>query len=601
MKHLICTQLIMVVASLCFSQPENNQTIDSIFRNTQKRSLNYPDSAYQLSLQIQKLSQEQDYPWGLVQSKLIQGIVLFEYNNLDSAAKTLVEILSESKSMKGQSFEEGLARYYLGITYRRLNNFDKALKYFIESENIFETLNEYCQYKNALNSRGTLYGMRGEFSDALEIFIKLRDLSTSDVLSKEDASKTLSTALGNIAVVYSALGNRNQALVYAMQGLAIDRENDDLMAIANSYNVIGTIFYENNQLDSALAYFKLCSEIPMEFPGLVPAIRLAQQHIAKIYADQGKLDLAISLLFSSLESRDTNEHFRTDVVFTEIGSYFLQQKRYDSALYYSARSLSLAEKNRRKEVARNASRQMEEAFLTLKQFDSAYYYQSLFHLYNDSIFSEASTLKYNNLRIQLATAEKEKEIEVLEKQGELDEANRALLVVSIIAVVLLSIALTVYLFFKHRNRQIRLKSEVEKRELELQQQTLHMINLNNSMAEVEVGLKSLKKKDTVVRRDVQALLSNIFVNRSMDKEWEQLETYFSKIHPKFNSQLLKRHENLTQKERRLLALIKLDLNTREISGILSIEQRSVVMSRYRLKQKLGLAEKEDLDAYVQTF
>ena len=158
-----------------------------------------------------------------------------------------------------------------------------------------------------------------------------------------------------------------------------------------------------------------------------------------------------------------------------------------------------------------------------------------------------------------------------------------------------------YMIYRHRNKQLVLKNDLEKRELELQQQTLHMMNLSNSLSDIEGGLKSLKGKGTIMPNEVQSLLSNIFVSKSMAKEWDQLETYFSKIHPMFTSKLLRKHENLTQKERRLLALIKLDLNTREISGILSIEQRSVVMSRYRLKQKLGLTEREDLDAYVQTF
>lgn len=147
--------------------------------------------------------------------------------------------------------------------------------------------------------------------------------------------------------------------------------------------------------------------------------------------------------------------------------------------------------------------------------------------------------------------------------------------------------------------QMKLQNSIEKSELEIQQQTLHMINVGNRISEIEEGLKDLKRKDSLVPGDIQKLISKIMVNRSMEKEWETLEHYFSKNHGDFKEMLYAKHDNLTIQERRLSILIRMDLTNREMASILNIEQRSVVMNRYRLKKKLGLAEKDSLEQYMQ--
>jgi DNA-binding CsgD family transcriptional regulator len=41
------------------------------------------------------------------------------------------------------------------------------------------------------------------------------------------------------------------------------------------------------------------------------------------------------------------------------------------------------------------------------------------------------------------------------------------------------------------------------------------------------------------------------------------------------------------------------MDTKKIAGILHIEPKSVRMSRYRIKQKLGLGKEEDLNLFLQ--
>jgi len=317
---------------------------------------------------------------------------------------------------------------------------------------------------------------------------------------------------------------------------------------------------------------------------------------SQMYQERFAIDLmdeALAVADSSGIS-DLEEEF--DYVNTQI---FFQREVYDSAIFYGKEALRETAVVSNKRFSWALAYKVSEAYEKLNRLDSALHYYKLYHTFKDSLLFKESQSKFTELYAEIKTLDMQKEIEVSRKEIEIDEANKAQLITSIVGIIVFFLGITIFLAC--RNKQLKLESEIEEGQSALQQQTLHMMNLNNSIQEIESGLKSMKRQEVVLGKDVQSLLNSIFVNRSFEREWEQLGTHFSKIHPNFNSQLLRRHDNLTQKERRLLALVKLDLNTREIAGILSIEQRSVVMSRYRLKQKLGLQEKEDLDAYVQAF
>jgi len=63
--------------------------------------------------------------------------------------------------------------------------------------------------------------------------------------------------------------------------------------------------------------------------------------------------------------------------------------------------------------------------------------------------------------------------------------------------------------------------------------------------------------------------------------------------------LKKRFHGLTENELILCGYIRMNLESAEIATLKGITTRSVNMARYRLKKRLGLIPKEDLDLYIQ--
>lgn len=84
------------------------------------------------------------------------------------------------------------------------------------------------------------------------------------------------------------------------------------------------------------------------------------------------------------------------------------------------------------------------------------------------------------------------------------------------------------------------------------------------------------------------LIHDLIHSANIEDNWKEFELRFQNVHSDFYRQLRERFANLTTNEIRLAALLRLNMNTKEISAITHQTERAVVLSRHRLRQKLGL-------------
>jgi DNA-binding CsgD family transcriptional regulator len=73
-----------------------------------------------------------------------------------------------------------------------------------------------------------------------------------------------------------------------------------------------------------------------------------------------------------------------------------------------------------------------------------------------------------------------------------------------------------------------------------------------------------------------------------NEDWDAFRRRFERVHPGFLGQLKTLFSDLSPAEERLLALSKLDLDTRQMSRVLGIAPESIRKTRYRLRKRLGI-------------
>ena len=97
---------------------------------------------------------------------------------------------------------------------------------------------------------------------------------------------------------------------------------------------------------------------------------------------------------------------------------------------------------------------------------------------------------------------------------------------------------------------------------------------------------------------LQYMISHSF---NLDKDWDDFRIYFEQVHHRFFQELQARFKDLTAKELRLCALMKLNLSSKEIATILGISVNSVKMARYRMRKKIGVNSETDLTCFMINF
>lgn len=106
------------------------------------------------------------------------------------------------------------------------------------------------------------------------------------------------------------------------------------------------------------------------------------------------------------------------------------------------------------------------------------------------------------------------------------------------------------------------------------------------------ALFSLKAKEKMYVAEMEQLLKEF----TPDKNWNEFEMYFKRVDNGFFGKLEQRFPDLTPNEKRLCALIRLNLDSKEIAAMTSRTFRSVNTAKTRLKKKLGVGA--DTSLYV---
>ena len=125
---------------------------------------------------------------------------------------------------------------------------------------------------------------------------------------------------------------------------------------------------------------------------------------------------------------------------------------------------------------------------------------------------------------------------------------------------------------------------------------LHLAKKNEVLENVKEKAKALKDKDGV--SGYQELIKTINFDQQDDKNWESFTQYFEQVHKNFASDAKKRYPDISKNELRFMALLKMNLSSKEIATILNISADGIKKARQRLRKKMGLTPQDSLENTV---
>lgn len=147
--------------------------------------------------------------------------------------------------------------------------------------------------------------------------------------------------------------------------------------------------------------------------------------------------------------------------------------------------------------------------------------------------------------------------------------------------------------------QVRHKSEeLSNAMLNLARKNETLLAISDSLSKLRDRLKDSgngsKEFDSGVKK-IQSLISE---NISHDDDWRKFTHNFDAVYEGFTKRLQELHPTLTRTEVKVCCYLRMGLSSKDMAPLFSISHRSVEMTRYRVRKKLGLAREDNLADYL---
>ncbi|MBN1117458.1 MAG: hypothetical protein JXA77_09655 [Bacteroidales bacterium] len=158
---------------------------------------------------------------------------------------------------------------------------------------------------------------------------------------------------------------------------------------------------------------------------------------------------------------------------------------------------------------------------------------------------------------------------------------------------------------KLRNEKLELdnqrkQSEIENKTKELASIAMQMTYKNEMLHKVAQKLSKVSQKmiHQESKYQVEGLIKTLEKDMVRDDDWEKFELSFDQVHEDFLKKLRKNFLELSPKDLRLCAYLRMNLSSKEIAPLLNISIRGVEISRYRLRRKLGIDRDKNLTEFM---
>jgi tetratricopeptide (TPR) repeat protein len=371
------------------------------------------NKALEYYLKSLKINEENGDKKGVADALNNIGNVNQKISNYDEALEYYLKSLKIREEI-GNKKDIANSLNNIGRVYWRLGNYDKALKYHLTSLKIRKEIRNKKDIAVSLKNIGNVYWNLSNYDKALEYYLK--SLKIGEEIKDNNV---IANALNNIGIIYYELSNYDKALEYWLESLKINEEIGNKKSIANSLNNVGVIYKILNNYDKAIEYHFKSLKIKKEI-GDKNGIAYSLQNIGEIYYELSNYDKALEFYLRSLKiKKEIGNKKSITITLRSIGNLYLKLKNYDKAFIYLEQSLKLAKEIESKGLIKDSYESFSNFYAAKSNYKKGLEYYKLYSEVKDSIFTKESSEKIAEMQTKYETEKKEKEIEILTRDKEI--------------------------------------------------------------------------------------------------------------------------------------------------------------------------------------
>jgi tetratricopeptide (TPR) repeat protein len=464
----------------------------------------------------------------------------------------------------------------------------------------------------------------GHFPQALDYH-----LQAADIFRKAGAQEQLASNLNDIGLLYYYNKQPELSRQQYEEALSIYRSLQHHAGVALTYGKIGHLNEKEQRYDSAFLYQRRALDAYLQADDRKGMSKI-YENIGSIYEDLANYDSASHYFNKALElNLQVGDKLARIEILNNLGDVYRKTGRYPQALFQTRKALLLALELHEQRQLSGAYRDLAKSHHLAGTNDSAFFYLELSRQYLLQTYSDENSKQVALLQTVYDIEKKNSEIERLQNARKTTQ----IITVAIIIVVLLLVIMCILIISRQRlklrneqmlrqqhrqifdtekalmetalqNKQLqegKLKEQLEVRSRELTTHTLHIIQKNQLLEDLRTRLDEMVKDDKRdQKKQLKQLLSQINHSFNHDQYWVDFRNIFEQVHQAFFDNLKKYCDTLTSNDLRLVALLKMNMESHDIATLLGISHDSLRVVRYRLRKKLNLQQGESLTAFIQS-
>lgn len=580
------------------------------------------------SLYFSKLAKTEatriNFKKGVALSYKMEASSWYNKGEYSKAIELAIVALKKLNEINASKIDLASTNNLIGLANMSKGDYDEAEIYFIKARNLYQNVNDILGEVSTIHNLGVVNFYLGNYDKAMELYTK----ALSKCEGKGDL-QTESDILINVGILLNQEMQFEKAISYYRKAYQIQSKLNDRRGMGQTLSSIGTCYFSQSNLDSSLYYHKASLDT-FKAGKMYSGIAQSLCNTGDILLLKKDYNAALKLYLEALELRTkTEERYGLTVtynniakVFTALNNWFEAEKNFKVAEQYAQQLNSaylMSEIYQARALMYEKKGDFKSAFIDINQYHQLK--DSLYSNEKSKVISELQT-RYNSEKAENELLIKSNKIQSLEKEKRLNQIKYY---------SLLALAITAAFAFWQFNTKKKtvlenklLQSEKEKFYLESQGK-LSKTKLEKETIEKELVLKELEhKKQELVQMALYISQQNEFLenlhknisiskanNKStlilekeleqklnLDKQREQFKLNINLINEDFYNLLHYKFPNLTDGEKKLCAMLRLNLSSKEIASIQNISPKSVDMSRYRLRKKLNLPADKELSDYL---
>jgi len=580
------------------------------------------DSTLYYATESLHLAMEIEYDLGIAES----------YNQLAWANYT------RRKFNKADTLAQNAIKYYIisnahnfkiGNCYRLLSSIkiedkkqDEAFKYLFKAKEMYdsETLNEESETSNNNEVKAVILNdIAHLFLEIDNYLMAMKHLNEAIPYAKSnDQTSSLADSYNILGAVYAEQENFTKAVEYYEMSKAIYiKNNDDFSTTACNIN-IGAAYYENNQYHEAINSLEEASEKAITIQYKAGELN-SYVYLGKSYIALNKLSTADDYL-EKAKKIAIKYNIPTSEIIIAKSEIYKKKNNYSQAIKNLETLLNQTKNNIFPKEKINIYTSLTDAYEKNNEFKKALSSQKKQYRIQDSIIDVRKVIQTEALQADFEYKKvkndlKNKEEELRNRENELvisEEKTHSLRLIYGLFIIaggsLFIISTLIYLrkkeIWKNKQELQVVKQQHSENELKFKNKQITDFALN--ISEKNDLLINIKKKINALNlteKTKNTKLSDLilYLNSTLEQNSEKVAIYSVANNTKdaFYHNLSELYPDLTEKEKRVAAFIHLNLSSKQIAMQLNISRASVDNYRYSLRKKMNLSREISLHDFIK--